>query len=960
MRPILVAWEIVEDLWREKWFYGSKSDLGALEGTTDTQSLVVDHIGGLDVINTTLQDSQVAYTVIQPEDNRADGAGEAQLQLPVEELVYTKPPQLVADTAEGDQSDEGRKTIESTLNSKPEKWGEGTGGTEAPKATEARFADPAAQTGLQLVDDNKLADGFGEAQLQLPVEEVVQPEASLESKPTGFAAMAQAVADPGCLGSIKSMDVSEQEVQTAAYHLRTLRRLEGVKPENLLGGAAMAAWLEQHKDELMRPWLACIAKAAAAKESAAAQPQAGMAPHKPDVLADAAPHDRKGLKQQVVSMTREELSTETLIPVARAPSVQPTSSCTEEGANDAPVPGGGQVSSCMAGPGRRAPLGGDQDMPLPPGLAAPQGSLQGPMPPMPGMTRRGRGCNTTSDSFVATALKGALPAGETRPHSHGGRSQRRGAPETLPLQHNPGADALEAVPEIAAAAPPAALLAAPPAAPPAGPPVGPPPGLPGGGQVSSCVAGPGRRAALGADQDMPLPPGLAAPQGSLQGPVPPMPGMKRRGRGFTMTSDSFFATALEGALPAGDTGRHCYGGRSQRRGAPGTLPLQHNPGVDALEAVPEIAAAAPPAALRAAPPAAPPAGPPVGPPPGLPAGPPVGPPPGLPAGPPLGPPAGPSAAPHAEIHHKRPLQLLPRLKAHLKTIPRGYALMHLPEEAEEGDEETTQAILRDRQRQQQEAQQQARKQKSLARFNKRAWVRGGCTYQDLLSGKLSREQVQGKLLGALDAYAERQDSAELRDKGLLPCTEASYVVEQLPLVAIKKLRRVNCTLITEVMLHLCTGEQPTLSKPAVRSGTRAMLNTMGREGVVRHAPKAADWIGGALGALVNAGVLSLKEVAIATLQAAPRKKGEDGQLVSSGAAWKLMGAMLQVVAQNSSQAQISRQWQATGLELDAFIPSCEKDQQGKADPQRLQAMSNECPCLQIIMSRPKKGKGNSG
>lgn len=49
---------------------------------------------------------------------------------------------MQADTAEGDQSDEGRKTIESTLNSKPEKWGEGTGGTEAPKATEARFADP--------------------------------------------------------------------------------------------------------------------------------------------------------------------------------------------------------------------------------------------------------------------------------------------------------------------------------------------------------------------------------------------------------------------------------------------------------------------------------------------------------------------------------------------------------------------------------------------------------------------------------------------------------------------------------------------------------------------------------------------------------------------------------------------------------------------------------------------------
>lgn len=44
------------------------------------------------------------------------------------------------------------------------------------------------------------------------------------------------------------------------------------------------------------------------------------------------------------------------------------------------------------------------------------------------------------------------------------------------------------------------------------------------------------------------------------------------------------------------------------------------------------------------------------------------------------------------------------------------------------------------------------------------------------------------------------------------------------------------------MLHLCAGVQPTLRKPAVQSGTRALLNTMGREGVVRHAPKALDWV----------------------------------------------------------------------------------------------------------------------
>lgn len=72
---------------------------------------------------------------------------------------------------------------------------------------------------------------------------------------------------------------------------------------------------------------------------------------------------------------------------------------------------------------------------------------------------------------------------------------------------------------------------------------------------------------------------------------------------------------------------------------------------------------------------------------------------------------------------------------------------------------------------------------------------------------------------------------------------------------------------------------------------------------------------------MNARVLTLKEVATATLQAASSRNGEDGQLVSSGAALKLMGAVVQVVAQNSSEAQLRRQWKDTGLDLYAFLPS---------------------------------------
>ena len=76
-----------------------------------------------------------------------------------------------------------------------------------------------------------------------------------------------------------------------------------------------------------------------------------------------------------------------------------------------------------------------------------------------------------------------------------------------------------------------------------------------------------------------------------------------------------------------------------------------------------------------------------------------------------------------------------------------------------------------------------------------------------------------------------------------------------------------------------------------------------------------------LGALVCAGVLSLKQVATAILKAASKELGHDGKLAGSGSAWKLISAVLQAVAQNSNQHQMSQQWKQTGLQLDAFLPS---------------------------------------
>ena len=75
-----------------------------------------------------------------------------------------------------------------------------------------------------------------------------------------------------------------------------------------------------------------------------------------------------------------------------------------------------------------------------------------------------------------------------------------------------------------------------------------------------------------------------------------------------------------------------------------------------------------------------------------------------------------------------------------------------------------------------------------------------------------------------------------------------------------------------------------------------------------------------LGALVSAGMLPLKEVATATLQAAV-EEGQDGQLVDGGCAWKLMGAVLQAVAHNNGQGQMRKQWKDTGLQLNSFFPA---------------------------------------
>lgn len=80
-------------------------------------------------------------------------------------------------------------------------------------------------------------------------------------------------------------------------------------------------------------------------------------------------------------------------------------------------------------------------------------------------------------------------------------------------------------------------------------------------------------------------------------------------------------------------------------------------------------------------------------------------------------------------------------------------------------------------------------------------------------------------------------------------------------------------------------------------------------------------VGDVLGALVGHKVLGLKQLGKYILEAAVEEEGEDGMLVDSGVADKLMAAALHALARETSQDEMARQWDQTGLQLDAFFPS---------------------------------------
>lgn len=80
-------------------------------------------------------------------------------------------------------------------------------------------------------------------------------------------------------------------------------------------------------------------------------------------------------------------------------------------------------------------------------------------------------------------------------------------------------------------------------------------------------------------------------------------------------------------------------------------------------------------------------------------------------------------------------------------------------------------------------------------------------------------------------------------------------------------------------------------------------------------------VGDVLGALVGHSALSLKQLGKYVLEAAVEEEGEDGMLVDSGVADKLMAAALHALARVTSQDEMARQWEQTGLQLDAFFPS---------------------------------------
>ena len=115
-----------------------------------------------------------------------------------------------------------------------------------------------------------------------------------------------------------------------------------------------------------------------------------------------------------------------------------------------------------------------------------------------------------------------------------------------------------------------------------------------------------------------------------------------------------------------------------------------------------------------------------------------------------------------EIFHVGPLLTVERNQALMATTELGHMPMHLPEEAEEGDERTKAAIKRDQEQQEKEKKQQQKDRESSARFNMRDWDHGH--FHALQSRRLSRGQLQAKVQGVLTAYGLRKESAELRNK----------------------------------------------------------------------------------------------------------------------------------------------------------------------------------------------------
>lgn len=156
--------------------------------------------------------------------------------------------------------------------------------------------------------------------------------------------------------------------------------------------------------------------------------------------------------------------------------------------------------------------------------------------------------------------------------------------------------------------------------------------------------------------------------------------------------------------------------------------------------------------------------------------------PGLSAGPPAS-----GAVPRpqpTEMTPKRNPLTMERLEGHLKTTKLGYARMNLPDEAEPGDEDTAAIIRRVKEQQKKEEAVQQKEQRILKRFLKRDWGHSG--FEALQSRRLSREQLQDKVWGALNAFAERRDSDELRHKvevSLIMLQGASMSIDMVCLLA---------------------------------------------------------------------------------------------------------------------------------------------------------------------------------